>query len=170
MPNHLSFIINTDECSCVTLGECTSYGVASQLSEQEAWLAGVALFLVVVVAVTKYLIYVKPFKEEGFILAHSSRLGSVVVGKARQQEHKATSHMATAVRKQRDVNDGALLLLSLDFSLGPEPRGCCHPSLLWIFTPRLTKSTNSHTGVPRDSLPRRFTILSRWHPYKPLES
>lgn len=114
--------------------------------------------------------YVKPFKEEGFMLAHSLRLGSVMVGKARQQEHKATSHIASTVTKQREVNDGALVLLSLDFSLGPEPKGCCHPSLLWIFIPRLTKSTNSHTEVPRGSLPRRFTILSRWQPYKPLES
>lgn len=111
----------------------------------------------------------KPFKEEGFILAHSSRLGSVMVGKARQQEHKATSHIATAVKKQRDVNDDALLLLSLDFSLGPEPRGCCHPNLLWIFTPLLTKSTNSHTeGCPEIACQRDSrscqgdTHISHW--------
>lgn len=82
------------------------------------------------------------------MLAHGSRLGSIMVGKGRQQKHKATSHIASAVEKQRDVNHSTLLLLSLDFSLGPEPMGCCHPSLLWIFTPRLTKSTNSRTGVP----------------------
>lgn len=96
------------------------------------------------------------------MLTHSWRLRSVMVGKGRQQEHKATSDIASAVKKQRDVNDGTLLLLSLDFSLGPELMGCCHPSLLWIFTPRLTKSIKlSYRGAPRDSLPRRFTILSR---------
>lgn len=39
------------------------------------------------------------------MLAHSLRLASVVVGKTRQQEHKATSHIASAVTKQREVND-----------------------------------------------------------------
>lgn len=45
---------------------------------------------------------VKPFKEEGFMLAGSWKLGSVMVGKIRLQEHKVTSHIASTVKEQRE--------------------------------------------------------------------
>ncbi|EGV99061.1 hypothetical protein I79_005511 [Cricetulus griseus] len=51
-------------------------------------------------------------KEEDFILAQSLRLQSRMVWKAWQQEHEAAAHMASTVRKQREMNTGAQLSFS----------------------------------------------------------
>lgn len=50
-------------------------------------------------------------------MAHSLRAQSIMLGKARWQEHKVT-HIALIARRQREVNAGARFTFSL-FSLGP---------------------------------------------------
>lgn len=127
---------------------------------------GCSLAFFVVVAAAKYLTW-SHLKKEGLVLPHSSRLQSIMVEKAWPQEQKAASLIATAVKKQGEKKEYGLLLLFLDFSLGPEPLGCCHQSLLWIVTPHLTQSENSFSGVLRDMLLKIFEILSRWQWYKP---
>lgn len=44
--------------------------------------------------------------KEMFIAAHTSRMQSIMAGKAWWQEHEASGHIASAVRKQREMDAG----------------------------------------------------------------
>lgn len=54
------------------------------------------------------------------------------------QELEAAGHIVSAVRKQRDLNPGAQLALSLQAVLDPEWWDDAPPSLGWVLPPHLT--------------------------------
>jgi hypothetical protein len=59
-------------------------------------------------------------KEKAFILAHSLRVWSILVGKSQQQELEAALHSPSAFRKQRAMNGHAKLAYSSQCSSGPQ--------------------------------------------------
>lgn len=46
-----------------------------------------------------------------------------------REEHKAASHLAATVIKQRETNAGTRLTFSFVFHPGLQPRRCCLPHL-----------------------------------------
>lgn len=58
----------------------------------------------------------KQFREKGFILALSSKVGSIVAGKAGPQELEPAVHMVPIVRKRSWVQGDAQLILHWDSS------------------------------------------------------
>lgn len=82
---------------------------------------------VCLIAVTEY--PTKATQGRKFVLAHGSRLWSIVVGKASHQELAAACHMAPAVRKHREMNGGAQLIFFF-FSPGYQSTAQCHPDLV----------------------------------------
>lgn len=56
---------------------------------------------------------------EGFVVIHSSRMRSIMTGKAQQQELEVTGYTASTVRKQREAETGTQLTFSISFSPGP---------------------------------------------------
>lgn len=55
--------------------------------------------------------------KEGFNLADSLRVQSILVGRAWQKEQKEAGHMAFTVRKQKEMEAGAKLASSFVFGL-----------------------------------------------------
>lgn len=50
--------------------------------------------------------FLKRKKKKGFILLHSLRVQSAVVGKAQQQECEVSGHMVSVIRKWKETNVG----------------------------------------------------------------
>lgn len=61
-------------------------------------------------------------------MAHSSRVQSIMVGKAHQWELKASGHSASTVRKQRETDAGAQLPLLFPMQSGTSAHGMVTPT------------------------------------------
>lgn len=63
-------------------------------------------------------------RKEGFHLADSLRVQSILVGRAWRREQKVTGHMAFTARKQKEMEASAELASSFVFGLRPNAMQC----------------------------------------------
>ena len=68
--------------------------------------------------------------EDGFTLAHSSRVQFIMVGTAWKLEHEGAGHGASPVRKQREISASISIQLVFSFcAVMNSPMECCHSYL-----------------------------------------
>lgn len=106
-----------------------SHALAISVYSHSAMLFSISSF-----PVTRTQYSTKGLKMEGFIGNHTGMLQSITVGRAWRQGHGAAGHVASGVRKAREMSAHTFSF----FCLEPQAMGWCHSSLVQFFPPRLT--------------------------------
>lgn len=83
-------------------------------------------------------------QERVGLLGYNVRVQSTMAGKAWWQELEAAGHMASKLRKQREMSAGFQLAVSLSCSPGNPVQGILVAGFRWVFLHQLTHQISLH--------------------------